>query len=86
MRPPRMSPPQSRNLIPATPSVAELPIAERCSVARVRYAAPNSGAPLPPPRRSAGPYFATDGSAGHQDAKQFLRLAEDENQVIDRTS
>jgi len=38
---------------------------ERCSTARVRYAAPNTGAPLPSPRRSGQLRLATGGSGGN---------------------
>jgi hypothetical protein len=61
-------------------------IAERCSEARVRFAAANpalalaSCAPL-----CRGEQFATGGSDGNQ--KQFLRLTKDENQCrVDKTS
>lgn len=36
-------------------------VPERCSTARVRYAAPNTGAPLPSPRRSGQLGFAMGG-------------------------
>ena len=49
-------------------------IAERCSEARVRCAAANIAAPLPPARRSATPSFATDGSAGNQRQCSFFVL------------
>ena len=62
-------------------------IAERCSVARVRYAAANSAAPLPPVRRSANPSECDGRLRRKPEAKQFLRLAKDENQiVVDKTS
>ena len=38
---------------------------ERCSTSRVRFAAPNCGAPLTSPRRSAGMVIATGGSGGN---------------------
>ena len=62
-------------------------IAERCSEARVRYAAANPAAPLPPVRRSAE-VNGRDGRLRRKpEAKQFLRLANDENQVaVDKTS
>ena len=41
---------------------------ERCSTARVCYAAPNSGAPLPSPRRSGRLGLATGGSGGNTSA------------------
>jgi hypothetical protein len=40
----------------------------------VRYAAANTAAPLPPPRRSAAGSFATDGSAGNQMQCSFFVL------------
>ena len=49
-------------------------IAERCSAARVRYAAANTAAPLPPARRCARGSFATDGSAGNQIQSSFFAL------------
>ena len=62
-------------------------IAERCSVARVRYAAPNRAAPWPPARRSAGPCSRDGRLRRKPEAKQFLRLTEDESQiVVDKTS
>jgi hypothetical protein len=62
-------------------------IAERCSAARVRYAAANTAAPLPPARRSARA-SACDGRLRRKpEAEQFLRLTKDENQVVvDKTS
>ena len=67
------------------PSTAGL--AERCSAARVRFAAANNAAPLPPARRSAPWMIATGGSIREPDAQRFLRLAKDENQiVVDKTS
>jgi hypothetical protein len=47
-------------------------IAERCSAARVRYAAANPAAPLPPARRSA--VIATGGSDGNQKRCNFFVL------------
>jgi hypothetical protein len=62
-------------------------IAERCSAARVRYAAANPAAPLPPARRSASPIDCDGRLRRKPEAKQFLRLAKDENQiVVDKTS
>jgi hypothetical protein len=62
-------------------------IAERCSEARVRYAAPKAGAPLPPVRRSAE-VNGRDGRLRRKpEAEQFLRLTKDENQCgVDKTS
>jgi len=62
------------------PSSASL--AERCSAARVRFAAANHAAPLPPARRSARHSIATGGSIREPDVERFLRLAKDENQVV----
>ena len=63
-------------------------IAERCSAARVRLAAANPAAPLPPARRSADVGNCDDGRLRRKpEAEQFLRLAKDENQiVVDKTS
>ena len=41
---------------------------ERCSPARVRFAAPKSGAPLPAPRRSGRSHCTTGGSGGNTNA------------------
>jgi hypothetical protein len=62
-------------------------IAERCSAARVRHAAANPAAPLPPVRRSAD-VSSRDGRLRRKpEAEQCLRLAKDENQVVvDKTS
>jgi hypothetical protein len=49
-------------------------IAERCSAARVRCAAANDAAPLPPARRSAQQLIATGGSAGNQMLSSFFVL------------
>ena len=49
-------------------------IAERCSAARVRCAAANCAAPLPPVRRPAHPLIATGGSAGNQTLSSFFVL------------
>jgi len=62
-------------------------IAERCSEARVRYAAANPAAPLPPARRSARASNHDGRLRRKPEAEQFLRLAKDENQiVVDKTS
>ena len=62
-------------------------IAERCSEARVRYAAANTAAPLPPARRSADISNCDGRLRRKPEAEQFLRLAKDENQVVvDKTS
>ena len=67
------------------PSVGWL--AERCSAARVRFAAAHIAAPLPPARRSTQSMIATGGSIREPDAARFLRLTEDENQMeVDKTS
>lgn len=62
-------------------------IAERCSEARVRYAAANPAALLPPARRSAE-VNGRDGRLRRKpEAEQFLRLAKDESQCgVDKTS
>jgi uncharacterized protein (TIGR03437 family) len=39
--------------VPAAPSVVGCALAERCPAARVRFAAPGAGLPVPPARRSA---------------------------------
>ena len=62
-------------------------IAERCSEARVRYAAANPAAPLPPVRRSADTSNCDGRLRRKPEAAQFLRLTEDENQCgVDKTS
>jgi len=62
-------------------------IAERCSEARVRYAAANTVASLPPARRSADISNCDGRLRRKPEAEQFLRLAKDENQVVvDKTS
>lgn len=64
-----------------------LSIAERCSEARVRYAAANPAAPLPPVRRSANASDCDGRLRRKPEAAQFLRLTKDENQVlVDKTS
>jgi hypothetical protein len=62
-------------------------IAERCSEARVRFAAANTAAPLHPVRRSAE-VNGRDGRLRRKpEAEQFLRLTKDENQcAVDKTS
>lgn len=63
------------------------PIAERCSAARVRYAAANLAAPLPPVRRSANASYCDGRLRRKPEAEQLLRLTKDENQaVVDTTS
>ena len=62
-------------------------VAERCSAARVRYAAANPAAPLPPARRSASSGNRDGRLRRKPEAAQFLRLTKDENQVVvDKTS
>ena len=50
---------------PATPPVEAIPEPERCSPSRVRFAAPNYGAPLTAARRSGQMFIATGGSGGN---------------------
>jgi hypothetical protein len=62
-------------------------VAERCSAARVRYAAANPAAPLPPARRSANRSNRDGRLRRKPETERFLRLAKDENQVVvDKTS
>jgi|YNPMSStandDraft_1061717.scaffolds.fasta_scaffold350281_1 hypothetical protein len=62
-------------------------IAERCSEARVRFAAANPAASLPPVRRSADGRNYDGRLRRKPEAEQFLRLTQDENQCrVDRTS
>ncbi len=62
-------------------------VAERCSAARVRYAAANPAAPLPPVRRSADASNCDGRLRRKPEAEQFLRLVKDENQIaVDKTS
>jgi hypothetical protein len=62
-------------------------IAERCSAARVRSAAANPAAPLPPARRSAHTTNSDGRLRRKPEVKRFLRLAKDESQVVvDKTS
>jgi hypothetical protein len=49
---------------PATPPVEAAQMPERCSPSRVRFAAPNNGAPLTAARRSGEVAIATGGSGG----------------------
>jgi hypothetical protein len=49
---------------PATPPVEAAEMPERCSPSRVRFAAPNNGAPLTAARRSGQVAIATGGSGG----------------------
>ena len=51
--------------VPAPPLVDAVPVPERCSPSRVRFAAPNYGAPLTAPRRSGQVAIATSGSGGN---------------------
>ena len=78
---------ESRHLVPAAPSVVGCALAERCSAARVPYAAPQSRRAL----ASCAPFctgMIRDGRLRQEpDAAQFLRLAKDENQSrVDKTS
>ncbi len=62
-------------------------IAQRCSQAGVRYAAANPAAPLPAARRSATPSNHDGRLQRKPEPKQFLRLAQHENQMrVDKTS
>ena len=51
--------------VPAPPPVDVIRMPERCSPSRVRFAAPNYGAPLTTPRRSGQMIIATGGSGGN---------------------
>jgi len=55
----------SRNVFPPSRPSKFLSMPERCSTSRVRFAAPNTGAPLTSPRRSGGMVIATGGSGGN---------------------
>src|SRR5215472_9559985 len=60
------SKPTSGNVFPpGRPSTLWWDVPERCSASRVRFAAPNPGAPLTPPRRSGEMVIATGGSGGN---------------------
>jgi hypothetical protein len=54
-----------RDHVPDPPPVDALSVPERCSPSRVRFAAPNSGAPLTAARRSGQMAIATGGSGGN---------------------
>ena len=56
-----------RERVPPTPARRSWSIPERCSPSRVRFAAPNCGAPLTAPRRSGQTMIATGGSGGNTD-------------------
>ena len=55
----------SGNVFPPLPLVDAAPMPERCSPSRVRFAAPNCGAPLTVARRSGQARIATSGSGGN---------------------
>ena len=55
----------SGNVFPPSRPSSLMWMPERCSPSRVRFAAPNPGAPLTPPRRSGRMMFATGGSSGN---------------------
>jgi len=55
----------SRNMFPLRRPSKGWPMPERCSPSRVRFAAPNYGAPLTAPRRSGQVAIATGGSGGN---------------------
>ena len=55
----------SRNMFPPIRPSKGWPMPERCSPSRVRFAAPNYGAPLTAPRRSGQVAIATGGSGGN---------------------
>jgi len=54
----------SRNMFPPSRPSKGWPMPERCSQSRVRFAAPNCGAPLTAPLRSSQTLIATGGSGG----------------------
>ena len=54
-----------RDHVPAPPPVEVVSMPERCSPSRVRFAAPNYGAPLTAARRSGQAIIATGGSGGN---------------------
>ena len=54
-----------RDHVPAPPPVEAVSMPERCSPSRVRFAAPNYGAPLTAARRSGQMFIATGGSGGN---------------------
>jgi hypothetical protein len=63
--PPRGSELTSGNVFPPSRPSRLGWMPEQCSASRVRFAAPNPGAPLMPPRRSGETVFATGGSGGN---------------------
>ena len=54
--------------VPATPPVEDAACQTGAHSARVRYAAPQTGAPLPAPRRSGPVIYTTGGSGGNTSA------------------
>ncbi len=62
---PKRSELTSRNVFPPSRPSKLWSMPERCSTSRVRFAAPNPGAPLTSPRRSSGMVIATGGSGGN---------------------
>jgi len=54
-----------RDHVPTPPPVEAVSMPERCSPSRVRFAAPNYGAPLTAARRSGQMIIATGGSGGN---------------------
>src|SRR5215471_15919409 len=54
-----------RDHVPAPPPVEAVSMPQRCSPSRVRFAAPNYGAPLTTARRSGPMIIATGGSGGN---------------------
>jgi hypothetical protein len=63
----------SRNVFPPTPPVEVLSMPERCSLSRIRFAAPNYGAPLTAVRRSGQTVIATGGSGGNTRRRAALK-------------
>ena len=57
--------PTSRNMFPLRRPSTISGVPERCSQSRVRFAAPNTGAPLTAARRSGQVVIATGGSGGN---------------------
>ena len=57
--------PTSRNMFPLRRPSTISGVPERCSQSRVRFAAPNPGAPLTAARRSGRVAIATGGSGGN---------------------
>ena len=76
----------SGNVFAPEPPSNVSPLPERCSQSRVRFAAPNTGAPSTTPRRSGRMVIATGGSGGNTKRSAKNKTRQPTRRGLDRVA